>query len=97
LKSAPAHEVAETLRQLGYTVGDEYFERLCVAAEQAREYRSGHRYTLSEFGLTGQQLRRQFSNAYAWCAGGAEQRVVSLLCREDADNARDTPNAARTL
>jgi hypothetical protein len=96
LKSAPADEVTCTLRRLGYTVGDEYFRQLFIAAEQAREYRSRHRYTLSEFGLTERQLRQQFSSAYAWCTHGAEQHVAPLLSKEDAKNAGDIPDAAQT-
>ena len=93
LKRAPCEEVVSALDHLGYSVSDDFFDRLSLAASAAAKYRSGHRYSLDEFGLTDQQIRQAI--------GSAEHpdpldSKSSMLNRRGQSNDYDREEAAKT-
>lgn len=64
LKDNADEVVVATLEQLGYEVQAEFRNRLTSTGRAAREYRSGHAYTPSQFGLSQREIREQCDEAY---------------------------------
>jgi hypothetical protein len=97
LKTSPAEQVVETLRQLGYSISDENRRHLAIEGRRARSYSSRHRYALSDFGLTSRQLRRQLSVAYSWFDHRADPHLPARVgSEENTENARDHSDTIET-
>ncbi len=64
LKNSPGREVELGLRQLGFEVTEAFSRQLSLLNASARQYRSGHRYSLAEFGLTDCDISRRFGKVY---------------------------------
>lgn len=62
LTTAPACEVQSAYEQLGLVLTDRFHDQLRESDRQARAYRSSHQHRLSDFGLTEQDIREQFSD-----------------------------------
>jgi hypothetical protein len=60
----PVGTVERLYATLGLPFTDEYRVRLTAAATQARTFKSNHRYELSQFGLTEDDLRRGLGEAW---------------------------------
>jgi hypothetical protein len=74
LVADPAATLERVYCQLGLPLGSAYRERLRAEGERAREHRSGHTYSLEEFGLEADAIRSELSDLfdrYAWDADAA--------------------------
>ena len=65
LKTNVAGEVAALYEKLGVQMSAQYSQRLIALGAAANEFRSGHRYELSDFGLDEASLREAFADVYA--------------------------------
>jgi hypothetical protein len=65
LKSELATTVVDTYARLGLTVSEAYLAALEREAGKARHYRTAHRYSLEQFGLSRAEIRRRFAPVYA--------------------------------
>jgi hypothetical protein len=61
LRDEPDEVVLDACRQLGYGVSADCRQELRAAAAAAREYRSRHHYSLSEFRLTDAEFQQRFA------------------------------------
>jgi omega-hydroxy-beta-dihydromenaquinone-9 sulfotransferase len=57
LVNRPVTTIRKIYDVLGMTVSNQYAERLNAAAEQARTFRSGHRYSVGEGGIATDEIR----------------------------------------
>jgi omega-hydroxy-beta-dihydromenaquinone-9 sulfotransferase len=69
LIALPAETAADSLAQLGYDVSSGFRTQLHAAERDVRQYRSRHRYALSEFGLSEAQIRDRFR---AWAVDSGD-------------------------
>jgi omega-hydroxy-beta-dihydromenaquinone-9 sulfotransferase len=69
LIALPAETTADSLAQLGYGVSSGFRTQLHAAERDVRQYRSRHRYALSEFGLSEAQIRDRFR---AWAVDSGD-------------------------
>lgn len=60
LRRDPSGTVRGIYAAFGWSPTAAFAERLDAADARARRYRSGHRYTLGEYGLTGTEIERRF-------------------------------------
>lgn len=60
LKTSSDEVVIECLRQFEYQCSKDYQESMRLKAGQVSGYRSGHRYTLADFGLTASDIEKAF-------------------------------------
>ena len=93
LKRAPCEEVVTALKHLGYSVSDDFYDRLSLAASAAAQYRSGHRYSLAEFGLTDHQIRQATANIDLRDSVDSES---SMLNRRGQSNDYDREETTKT-
>jgi hypothetical protein len=64
LLSDPAATIERIYRDLGWTMSDEFRETLAGEGKRAREHRSRHRYSLEEFGLEKDAIRRELADLF---------------------------------
>jgi len=95
LVGEPAATVPRVLRQLGYQVTNEYAEALRLAVDEARQFRSGNRYTLAEFGLSAAELHARLSIPQGWFDAHSEPDTESSP-QEDASREHHTSGAGQT-
>jgi hypothetical protein len=60
----PERTVAETYRGLGFEIGPAFARILRETAEEARSYRSRHRYSLEQVGLTRERIVAEFADVF---------------------------------
>jgi hypothetical protein len=77
--------------RLGITLTDEMSSRLETADGESKQYTSGHRYALADFGLNAGIIRRHFADAYGRY-DFVNGRVISRN-----DNGSPTANASAIL
>lgn len=65
LKNDIHEAVRDIYRRLSLPLSEQFDAVLRLRADAARAYRSGHRYSLAEFGLDDSRLRREFAHAFA--------------------------------
>ena len=63
LRDGLVDAVLDAMEQTGLHASDAFRAELVDAAEASRSFRSGHRYTLDEFGLDAQMLASRFEKA----------------------------------
>jgi len=71
----PAATIEQVYRELGFEVSPEYRERLLAEGKRARAHRSGHSYSLAEFGLEADAIRTglaELFERYHWDEDAAE-------------------------
>lgn len=69
LVSDPAGTIEQVYRKLDLPLNDEYRERLLAEGKRARQHRSGHAYSLEQFGLEADAIRARLSalfERYRW-------------------------------
>lgn len=74
LVADPAATVERIYRQLGFAMTPAYRERLAAEGARARAHRSGHAYSLEEFGLDAGEIRSRLADLferYGWDAAAA--------------------------
>ncbi len=64
LVADPARAVTEAYQALGIPMSEAYRERLREAAEKARRFKSRHRYSLEQFGMTRDMVRQAVPFVY---------------------------------
>jgi hypothetical protein len=64
LVARPAETVGELYGRFGFTVSAAYAAALAAEEAKARAYKSGHAYTLEQFGLTEAELRAEYRDLY---------------------------------
>jgi hypothetical protein len=62
LRHRPDEVVLRARSQLGYPVSEDGRREIQAAVDRARRYRSGHRYALSDFNLTEDDIRQGFAD-----------------------------------
>ncbi len=70
----PAATIEQVYRQLDLPMTAAYREVLVSEGKRAREHRSGHVYSLEEFGLAADEIRERLGDLfeqYRWGEGGA--------------------------
>ena len=71
----PETAVGEVYRQLGLSMGDAYLETLKAESLRGRKHVSGHAYSLDEFGLDADEIRRRLADLFErfdWESGAGE-------------------------
>jgi hypothetical protein len=74
--SDPAATIEQVYQQLGFPITPAYREVLLAEGVRAREHRSGHAYSLEEFGLEADAIRGRLAglfDRYGWDAGSARE------------------------
>jgi hypothetical protein len=64
LTSAPSKTIVAIYERFGFAVGDEFRTRLQEADVQTRSYRSTHAYSLAQFDLSREEVRKKFAEAF---------------------------------
>ena len=64
LRNDLAATVVKALESVGLEVGDSFSDRLLILSAASREHRSGHHYTIEQFGLTDDMIASQFKRVY---------------------------------
>jgi hypothetical protein len=64
LLSDPAATIERIYRDLDWTMSDEFRETLAGEGKRAREHRSRHQYSLEEFGLEKDAIRRELASLF---------------------------------
>jgi hypothetical protein len=70
----PAAAIERTYEQLGFPITPEFREVLVAEGKRARGHKSGHSYSLAEFGLEADAIRTQLADLFErfrWDEGGA--------------------------
>lgn len=71
----PETAVGEVYRQLGLSMGGAYLETLKAESLRGRKHVSGHAYSLDEFGLDADEIRRRLADLFErfdWESGAGE-------------------------
>jgi len=63
ISSNPEQLVRDLYRDSGFEIGSEFDEKLRMATERSRDYRSRHSYSLSHFGLDASDIHAHFAEA----------------------------------
>jgi hypothetical protein len=74
----PEAAIERTYEQLGLPITPEFRDVLVAEGKRAREHRSGHSYSLAEFGLDADEIRRQLADLFerfGWDEEAAETPV----------------------
>jgi hypothetical protein len=72
----PAATIERTYEQLGFTITPEFREMLIAEGKRARRHKSGHSYSLAEFGLEADEIRSQLADLFErfrWDEGAGEE------------------------
>ncbi len=73
LRADPAATIERVYRELDIPMSEAFRQVLATEGVRARRHRSGHAYSLDEFGLDGDEIHRRLSDLYArfdWDDGG---------------------------
>ncbi|MBW1684164.1 MAG: sulfotransferase [Deltaproteobacteria bacterium] len=60
----PAATIERTYEQLGFPITPEFREVLVAEGKRARRHKSGHSYSLAEFGLEADEIRTQLADLF---------------------------------
>ena len=60
LVADPKRTIEDIYRKFGFRLSPEYARILQAESEKARSYKSNHRYSLREMGLSKQRIQREF-------------------------------------
>jgi len=69
--------VMDLYSRLGFEIGPDFAERLQAEHERAQAYKSKHEYSLEQFGLTPEEVFREFSDVFQQFGFGAEYPVAA--------------------
>ena len=64
LLSDPAATIERVYRELGFELSPGYHQVLLGESKRAREHKSGHRYSLEEFGLKAEAIRSELAELF---------------------------------
>ena len=71
----PTATIERTYEQLGLPITPEFHDVLVAEGKRAREHKSGHSYSLAEFGLEADEIRTQLADLFerfGWDEGAGE-------------------------
>lgn len=76
--------VVDLYKRLGFEIGPKFAERLETEHERARTYRSGHTYSLEQYGLTPDGVLDEFGEVFRRFDFSTEYPVVAEALERDA-------------